>query len=76
MHADLDWSMSITNVLFHLDSVSQTNPSSCLTYFEKLMVVRDLSRDLTQTNRLEEAILWFEDRSRPLPDAAKDIKTA
>jgi tetratricopeptide (TPR) repeat protein len=44
-----------------VDAQEDSNASIRLTYFEKIMVVRDLARLLTQSKRLEEGILWLTD---------------
>lgn len=55
----IDWCKDVIQIL--VDAQGDSSTSIRLTYFEKIMVVRDLARLLTQSKRLEEGILWLTD---------------
>lgn len=55
----IDWCKDVVHIL--VDAQEDSNTSIRLTYFEKIMVVRDLARLLTQSKRLDEGILWLTD---------------
>lgn len=55
----MDWCKDVAHILG--DAQEDDNTSIRLTYFEKIMVVRDLARLLTQSKRLDEGILGLTD---------------
>ncbi|KAK6512251.1 hypothetical protein TWF481_001141 [Arthrobotrys musiformis] len=62
----LDWIQDVGRVLVDIDS-TDTNPKdqasgqSRITYFQKLMVIRDLSREYTIRQRLDEGETWMQE---------------
>lgn len=70
--AYLDWIFDIPSILLCMDNyrsserTSANNISSALrsrltiSYFERLMVIRDLAREYTHTGRLRDGVRWFE----------------
>ena len=77
-----DWAIRVPDLLQSLEfteqdktgdrassGTGQTNPPS-VSYFQRLMVVRDLVREYTQTGRLAESVAWFE---RAIKDSESDI---
>ncbi|KAI8931760.1 hypothetical protein NX059_011400 [Plenodomus lindquistii] len=60
----VDWTESLVRTLLKLDEVEagveNKNTTLLLSHLEKLMIMRDVVRVLTQTKKLEEGIRWFE----------------
>ena len=61
---EIDWTEPLVQVLLKADDPTG-GELDCrklsLGHFEKLMIVRDIARVLTQTGRLDEGVRWFED---------------
>ncbi|KAK6333311.1 hypothetical protein TWF718_011128 [Orbilia javanica] len=62
----LDWIQDVGRVLVDIDSADVNakdlaSGKSRITYFEKLMVIRDLSREYTIRQRLEEGEKWMQE---------------
>lgn len=56
---EIDWCKDVIHIL--VDAQEDNDTSIRLTYFERIMVVRDLARLLTQSKRLDEGISWLTD---------------
>ncbi|KAF3933487.1 hypothetical protein ABW19_dt0206929 [Dactylella cylindrospora] len=59
----LDWIQDVGRAMVEIDTADQDPAAekSQITYFEKLMVIRDLSREYTIRQRLDEAEKWMTD---------------
>ncbi|KAF3109592.1 hypothetical protein TWF706_001450 [Orbilia oligospora] len=63
----LDWIQDVGRVLIDIDSTDEkskdqlSSGKSRITYFEKLMVIRDLSREYTIRQRLDEGERWMQE---------------
>ncbi|KAK6508348.1 hypothetical protein TWF506_010442 [Arthrobotrys conoides] len=62
----LDWIQDVGRVLIDIDSTDVNSKDlasgkSRITYFEKLMVIRDLSREYTIRQRLDEGEMWMQE---------------
>jgi tetratricopeptide (TPR) repeat protein len=69
----IDWIKDVEQLLRDIDAADyQIHPSSevnstgplRVTYFEKLMVIRDLSREYTMRDRLDECVAWMTEALR------------
>lgn len=69
----LDWIQDVGRVLVDIDSTEVNSKDlmsgkSRITYFEKLMVIRDLSREYTIRQRLDEGERWMQEALRKRQD--------
>lgn len=60
MSYNLDWSEDVVQILLHLSDEANNDDTLQLNYFEKLMVIRDLTRLLNQSKRLADGVHWLE----------------
>jgi tetratricopeptide (TPR) repeat protein len=63
-HQRLDWTEPLVRSLLYIDEGDASGDPGMeeltLSHLEKLMIVRDLARVLTQSKRIDEGIVWFE----------------
>ncbi|KAK6538895.1 hypothetical protein TWF694_010452 [Orbilia ellipsospora] len=79
----LDWIQDVGRVLVDIDTATNVNSkdlaagNSQITYFEKLMVIRDLSREYTIRQRLDEGEKWMTEalHRKQQERGKKDIST-